>query len=1498
MFLTLWKALRPCQCVLDTRRVWLAMALLLLTGLSACGGGGGNADPAPAVSPAVVVQQPADRSAVAGSAVSFSVVASNAVGYQWQSLGVTASTWADLAGATGATYTTPAAALAMDQTQYRVVVRGAAGDPVVSSAVRLTVTAQLQVPRIEVQPPAALDVVAGRSVSLSVTASGSQLSYTWQASRDGGTAWADLAWPSQATYTFAAAASSDNGLLLRVQVGNSAGVVTSAQALLTVRPVPVAPVFTQQPVDLSVLVGALPTFMVVADGTPRPSLQWQSSSDGSTWNNVGAAATTWGEYTLPAVTLAQNGLRLRAVASNSAGTTTSTVATLSVSGGATVPVITGNFADRSVQPGGTVLLSLAVSGRPTPTLQWQTAAPGSDAFININGATESPPTGSTQAIYATPALVLTDSGRTYRLVASNVAGQTASRPIRVTVGTPPQVRFDGHSAELVEQLVGSTPTLQVAVSGEPAPSIQWFVITPTAARTAVAGAVGTTYTPPASASQLTHFYSVEVRNAFGVTQTPLLAVVWHAPSAPTVSYPATPYATAIAGTTVTIGSGSVVSAWPAPTLLQWQVRRDGNGAVWADIPGANNATLVLASPALGDDGSAYRLVATNAVGSGLGPAWFLGVAASAVAPQAGTSSSASLVVVVGEVRVLDTPNILGGAVGVPMPSTVRQWSRDNGQTWRNFAASDRFGSAGSTVTAADDGLLLRAVSSNVAGTATSATLRLRVDTQGGSFWGAWPEDTTVTEGSIAKFTAKATSAGLDWQVSADGGANWSQLSAAMTLGETLLTLPVSTSDHGKQFRAVATAADGTQRVTGAARLNVLTAPAATLGLLAGHAGGRGQLDGRGEDTRLAAVDSITRDGAGNVYLVDVRQNPEAAYLRQLTPAGDLRTIYLPALPAARSENRARGEVPTAVAAADDGTLYIATRYMVYGTGATGSRTGGYSRIWRRSPAGALAVFAGGESGGGSIDGSGTAAGFSTVSGMALAADGSLLVSEGTFNPAQNGDVPLSHCIRKVSVAALVSTLAGLCDGSSGLRDGAGAQALFNGPRGIVVDAAGVVFVAEPMNGTVRRIAPDGSVSTVIGPLWPVRVPGGVAMLPGVPSAVALAPGGRLAVVNAGVQLVDPVAGTVEALPTGALSDAASILSDGSGGFWIGTGTSVYWGGAAEAVLANAYRQPRSALLLRFSGGATSLLAGLAAVEGSADGIGAAATFKMPLGLQPDRQGGVIVTDPLNFTVRRIDSSGFVSTLAGAPGVSGAQDGVGSAARFGDPAAVAVAADGTVFVADRVNGVVRRVAPDRSVITLAARFDRPSGIALAADGSLIVLDKSGLNLLQLDGRVQSHPAESSLTGAGGRFNRCDEGPLAVAPNGDIFVGCRAQILRVSPHGGVLRFGSGTGYADGAADAARFGHVTGLAVDDAGRLWVADALTQSLRRIDSDGWVTTVVGRSELAYPPDTLNGGWHVLRGGTVLGASPRLGSVMGVAWLGNNRLAVASENGVFVATVP
>ena len=276
------------------------------------------------------------------------------------------------------------------------------------------------------------------------------------------------------------------------------------------------------------------------------------------------------------------------------------------------------------------------------------------------------------------------------------------------------------------------------------------------------------------------------------------------------------------------------------------------------------------------------------------------------------------------------------------------------------------------------------------------------------------------------------------------------------------------------------------------------------------------------------------------------------------------------------------------------------------------------------------------------------------------------------------------------------------------------------------------------------------------------------------------------------------------------------------------------------------------------------LAGKAGARGSSDGTGAGARFSWPAGIACDAAGNLYVADYYNCTIRKITPAGVVTTVAGKAGVVGSADGSGAAARFSGPAGIACDAAGDLYVCD--NDTIRKITPARVVTTLAgkagvkgstdgtgatARFDDPGGIACDRSGNLYVCDFESDTIRKITpARVVTTLAgkagvkgSTDGTGATARFD--DPGGVACDAAGDLYVCDNNTIRRITPAGVVTTLAgkaSVKGSSDGTGVAARFNRPVGVASDAAGNLYVADAWSDTIRKITAAGVVTTLAGKA--------------------------------------------------------
>jgi sugar lactone lactonase YvrE len=350
---------------------------------------------------------------------------------------------------------------------------------------------------------------------------------------------------------------------------------------------------------------------------------------------------------------------------------------------------------------------------------------------------------------------------------------------------------------------------------------------------------------------------------------------------------------------------------------------------------------------------------------------------------------------------------------------------------------------------------------------------------------------------------------------------------------------------------------------------------------------------------------------------------------------------------------ARFADPFGVAVAADGSVYVAD-------------AGESNRIRKLTPRGEAVTLAGGREG--FADGAGAAAAFNTPSALALDASGNLYVADTGNNR-----------VRKVTPEGVVTTLAG--DGSAGFADGPAAQARFDSPVGVAVDKDGNVYVADTYNDRVRVITKEGVVKTLAGSGSPGYADGysGESAAFDTPCGVAVSESGDVYVADTGNDRLSKIAkdGSVTTL---ILFDPSSNIQPAdaqpAGAPPAGRDANAKPDGGANA-----------------KGDAKSTTNGDANSNAGASNAPAAAPFELsnPVGLALTRDGFLYVTESDRGRVVQVAPDGAARVIAGlGPGFA---DGEGmSEARFNQPAGVALAADGSLVVADGANYLVRRVRP--------------------------------------------------------------------------------------------------------------------------------------------------------------------------------------------------------------
>ena len=307
---------------------------------------------------------------------------------------------------------------------------------------------------------------------------------------------------------------------------------------------------------------------------------------------------------------------------------------------------------------------------------------------------------------------------------------------------------------------------------------------------------------------------------------------------------------------------------------------------------------------------------------------------------------------------------------------------------------------------------------------------------------------------------------------------------------------------------------------------------------------------------------------------------------------------------------------------------------------------------------------------GFADGTGTTARFYQPTGLAFDAAGNMYVVDNS-----------NHRIRKITPAGVVSTFAG--SGTAGFADGTGTAAQFQGPFDVAVDAVGNVYVADTYNYRIRKITPAGVVTTLAGNANYGYADGdGAAAKFNQPKGIVVDPAGNVYVAdenNSRIRKITPT-GTVTTFAGSTLGSTDGDVSVAL--FSSPVGIEIDGNGNLYIVDTGNHRIRKIT-----PAGVVSTLAG--STKGITDADGSAARFNKPAGVVVDADGNLYVADDDNERIRKVTPSGSVSTIAGGY-VPGFTDGFGEDAQFSSPTGIAIDGSGHIFVADRQNHSIRKI----------------------------------------------------------------------------------------------------------------------------------------------------------------------------------------------------------------
>ncbi|HEY3129921.1 MAG TPA: IPT/TIG domain-containing protein [Acidobacteriota bacterium] len=443
----------------------------------------------------------------------------------------------------------------------------------------------------------------------------------------------------------------------------------------------------------------------------------------------------------------------------------------------------------------------------------------------------------------------------------------------------------------------------------------------------------------------------------------------------------------------------------------------------------------------------------------------------------------------------------------------------------------------------------------------------------------------------------------------------------------------------------------------------------------------------------------------------------------------------------------------------------------------------------------------------------------------------------------------NHRIRKVSTSGIITTVAGsgpIGEGAGGFSgdNGPATAAVLNTPFGVAVDATGNIFIADTGNHRIRKIGTDGIITTVAGNgLAGGSFSGddGPATLAGLaaPIGVVVDAAGNFLIADTLNHRVRKVSAGIGATGTPIIT---TIAGNGQGGF-VGD-----------------------------NGPATS------------------AAFSVPIGIAFDSVGNLFIADTINNRIRKVDaSSGIIVTVAGTGELGFSGDGGAAVnARLFFPFAVAVDRTGNLFIADTFNSLIRKV-DTRGIITtvagdgevgftgdnspaVSAALSLPSSVAVDSAGNLFIAD--GNFALEIGNqrirRVDARTGIITTVAGTGRRDFSGDGGLAtlaafdfpmgiaIDAGGNLFIADtnNDRIRKVAAGSGIIATVAGGGHpADGLGDngpatAAALSNPVGVTVDALGNLFIADSDNFRIRKVAAaTGIITTVAGSGQEGFSGD-------------------------------------------------
>lgn len=604
---------------------------------------------------------------------------------------------------------------------------------------------------------------------------------------------------------------------------------------------------------------------------------------------------------------------------------------------------------------------------------------------------------------------------------------------------------------------------------------------------------------------------------------------------------------------------------------------------------------------------------------------------------------------------------------------------------------------------------------------------------------------------------------------------------------------------------------------------------------AGLAGGLGKNDGPGAQARFFSPAKVDVDAAGNVYVADTGNHT----IRKITPGGVVSTYAGKAGEAGSADGsraNARFNSPYSLAVHGSGDIYVAD---------TENHT-----IRRITASGTVTTIGGIAGMPGDLSGSSTSSRFHSPTDIAVSADRTVYVTE-----------PANKKVKKINAQGLVSIHYTANNFLSQQLDDS--YVYLKNSAGLALNKSGnTLAIADTMNHVVYRLT--NSLFTYGSPRFAGTADGNESFVRfNYPYGVTFS--------GTDIYVADSGNNTVRKITAAGITSTIAGQA-GVSGFLDGQGTSARFkslGRIAADSGGNLYVTDEHKIRKISNTGEVSTIAGEASNEGSTDGIGTVARFSAPNALAQDVSGNIYVADEGNHTIRKISPSGEVSTFAGEPGVSGYIDGSTSQARFASPSGVAIDSVGNLYVADTYNHIIRKINTGGIVSILAgypgeagatngtggdARFSHPVSLTVDSANNLYVADSGNYCIRRVSptGTVTTYAGGLGIfgrangIGTNARFSSITGIAMDAANNMYVVDASLHTVRKITTDRNVTTLAGaftyeGFGSSDGTGLAARFRSPRGINVDkQTGTIYVSDTGNHTIRQITPAGVVKTIAG----------------------------------------------------------